>query len=128
MRQVYFRRMIMTDSHPAIHPADLQKLFFLKGWLDIHYLEKLSLPDLARRCLLNEFKLKKGFRQAYGTTVFGYIRQLRMDHASQLLRTGCPVTEAAFALGYEHPQHFSTAYKKYTGYQPFRVSVVPSSG
>ena len=38
------------------------------------------------KCLHNEFKLKKGFRECFNTTVFGYLREKRMERAGELLQ------------------------------------------
>ncbi|OJV14491.1 MAG: AraC family transcriptional regulator [Dyadobacter sp. 50-39] len=102
-----------------ISAADIDKLHQLKKFLDIHFLEEHSLAELSRICLLNEFKVKKGFKEMFGTTVFGYLRKLRMDHAEQLLLDASrSVEEVSDLLGYEHAQHFSTAFKKYRGVNP----------
>jgi AraC family transcriptional regulator, transcriptional activator of the genes for pyochelin and ferripyochelin receptors len=107
--------MIIED----ISPADMDKLHALKAILDRDFLNEFTLTHLSRACLLNEFKMKKGFKKLFGHTVFGYIRKLRMEYAqSLLLDGGRSVEEVADVLGYEHPQHFSVAFKKYTGVRP----------
>ncbi|GAB3559792.1 AraC family transcriptional regulator [Spirosoma fluminis] len=101
-------------------PADeVEKLFQLKAYLDANFLADHSLAHLSRFCTLNEFKVKKGFKQLFDTTVFNYLRKLRMEHAGELLRHhSLSVDEVADRLNYEHSQHFSIAFKKYTGYTP----------
>lgn len=37
------------------------------------------------RSVLNEFKLKQGFKAYYGTTVYGYITRLRMETAKKMI-------------------------------------------
>jgi AraC-like DNA-binding protein len=107
-------------SNTETLPADeVDKLYQLKAYLDINFLADHSLAQLSRYCLLNEFKVKKGFKQLFDTTVFNYIRKLRMDHAGQLLRNSTlSVDEVADKLGYEYSQHFSVAFKKFTGLTP----------
>lgn len=100
----------------AIPKTDAERLQALKTYLDHNFLQEHTLSELCRMFLLNEFKLKKGFKQLFGHPVFAHIRQLRMQHATQLLRSGdMSIEQVANLLGYEHPQHFSTAYKKFTG-------------
>ncbi|QCR23153.1 AraC family transcriptional regulator [Pontibacter sp. SGAir0037] len=103
----------------TIRPDEAEKLYQLKAYLDTNFLADLNLTQLSRQCLLNEFKLKKGFKAVFGTTVFGYIRKLRMEYAAKLLKD-CVLTvdEVADALGYEHSQHFSIAFKNYMGVSP----------
>lgn len=98
---------------------EIRKLNQLKKYIDNHFLQKLSLSQLSRICMLNEFKVKNGFKSLFNTTVFGYIRQLRMEYACQLLRhSDRSVTDIADSLNYQYPHHFSTAFKKYTGKSP----------
>ena len=54
----------------------------------------------------------------FKTTDFAYIRMLKMEHAIQLLRQNMPAANVAYELGYEYPQHFSTAFKSYAGAYP----------
>jgi AraC-like DNA-binding protein len=103
--------------------ADVEKLYALREYLHRYYLQPdLSLAGLCREFGLNEFVLKKGFKQLFDTTVFGYIQRLRMEHARLLmLEGGLTVAEAADALGYANPQHFSSAFKKLWGDSPGRL-------
>lgn len=111
-----FRGPQPTDG---ISATDADKLHQLKNFLDTHFLEEHSLAELSRICLLNEFKVKKGFRELFGTTVFGYLRKMRMDYAERLLLDSSrSVEEVSDLLGYEHAQHFSIAFKKYRGINP----------
>lgn len=102
---------------------DVEKLYALHDYLHRNYLkQELSLTSLGREFGLNEFTLKKGFKQLFNTTIFGFIQKLRMDHARLLmLEGGLTVSEAADALGYANPQHFSTAYKKQYGLNPGKL-------
>ena len=78
-----------------------------------------SLKDLARKAGLNDTKLKRGFRQIFGTTVFGYLRQYRMEQATKLLSAGqMNVDETAYALGFHDTAHFIRQFRKYYGTTP----------
>jgi AraC-like DNA-binding protein len=77
------------------------------------------LAELARLCGLNEFKLKKGYKEAFGATVFGHFNSMRMKQALLLLRnTDRSITEIAYETGYAHSQHFNRAFKKEFGISP----------
>ncbi len=78
-----------------------------------------SLPDLARQAGINEFKLKVGFKQVYGNTVYGYLYDLRMETARRMLESrNQQVKEIAFSIGYNNPSHFISAFKKKFGVTP----------
>ena len=108
-----------TPVHEDIRQDEAEKLHLLKTYLDANFLSELNLTELGKICLLNEFKIKKGFKLLFGITVFNYLRKLRMEHAAQILtNNSTPVDEVADILGYEHSQHFSIAFKKYMGVSP----------
>lgn len=78
-----------------------------------------SLGQLAGTVGLSESTLKRGFNQVFGTTVFGYIRARRMEHARQLLESGrATVLEAATLVGYANPSNFATAFRRQFGENP----------
>jgi AraC-like DNA-binding protein len=78
-----------------------------------------SLLELAHRVGLNDYKLKSLFRQVFGTTVFGYLHQQRMQRAHHLLQTSdLTVTEVANLVGYTSLSAFSTAFKKFYRISP----------
>nr|WP_295927643.1 AraC family transcriptional regulator [uncultured Dyadobacter sp.] len=118
----------MQESPSSAHSlslAEIERLHELKIFIESHFLEAFSLSSLSRLCLLNEFKLKKGFKELFGTTVFAYLRKLRMDFAAKLLLDSLKsIEDISEILGYEHPQHFSTAFKRHHGSSPsnFRCS------
>jgi len=78
-----------------------------------------ALAELARRAGLSETSLKRGFRQVYGTTVFGYLRSQRMARARALLASGeATVLEAAAQVGYSNPSNFAAAFRQEFGLNP----------
>jgi len=100
-------------------PADQEKLYAVKEFIATSYLEPLSLTALTRQFGLNEFKLKKGYKYFFQTTVFSDIHRLRMQQARHLLREGMMnVTETAYHIGYNNVSSFSHAFKKVFGFNP----------
>lgn len=81
--------------------------------------EPPGLKELAKMVGTNEFKLKVGFKNQYGTTVFGYLSDLRMQKARELLEVKkLQIQEVATLVGYTNPSHFIAAYKKKFGVTP----------
>lgn len=78
-----------------------------------------SLLSLARQVGLNDRKLKEGFRQVFGTTVFGYLHHYRMEKARELLHhKELNITEVARRVGYASRSSFYMAFKKKFGISP----------
>lgn len=106
-----------------IPPADVSRLQAVKDFLRENFLDShLSLTFLCRRFGLNEFKLKKGFKQMFGSTVFGYVQEMRMKTARRLIiEEKRNVNEVADFLGYSSPNHFSAAFKRLYGFPPAKL-------
>ncbi|HHP7231833.1 MAG TPA: helix-turn-helix transcriptional regulator [Xenococcaceae cyanobacterium] len=78
-----------------------------------------SLRDLAQEIGINECTLKRGFRQLFDTTVFGYLYQQRMEYARQLLQQReLNVSQVAKKVGYASQSRFATAFRKKFGVNP----------
>jgi AraC family transcriptional activator of pyochelin receptor len=99
--------------------SDIEKLLAVKEFIENNYLEPLSLASLCKSFSLNEFKLKKGYKELFNTTVFGHINSLRMEKAREFLSRGqMNISEIADFIGYKSIASFSTEYKKRFGYAP----------
>jgi AraC-like DNA-binding protein len=84
-----------------------------------HIGDPLTIKELARKVAMNECYLKKGFKEVFGTTIFDFYQQLRMEHAKYLLHDkSFSVTDVSSMLGYSSISHFSAAFKKHTGLNP----------
>jgi AraC family transcriptional activator of pyochelin receptor len=80
--------------------------------------EPPSLAELARVTGLNPTKLTSAFRAEFGTSVFGYLQEQRLQRAHALIMEGeASVAEAAFRVGYT-PAHFSSLFRKRFGLPP----------
>ncbi|MCH6257095.1 AraC family transcriptional regulator [Puniceicoccaceae bacterium K14] len=107
---------------PATLNRDELALNAAKQILENRLSEPHSLSALSREVHLNEFKLKKGFRERFNNTVFGYLRQKRMERARELLDNGASsIIEVANAVGYSNASHFARAFKEAFGSNPSRL-------
>jgi len=98
---------------------DRDRLEEARRIVEQEFVDPPSLLALARRVGLNDFKLKRGFRQLYRTTVFGYVRTLRMERARMMLAAGeSTVSEAALAAGYSCFGHFAKVFRQHFGIMP----------
>lgn len=107
---------------------DKQKLFEAKEVLQMKIDSPPTIVELSKLVNLNEYKLKKGFKELFGTTIFGFIHRTRMTLAKRLLLgTGKSSKEIAYEAGYSSPQHFSNAFKKEFGASPDSIRKNPKS-
>ncbi|HEY0272915.1 MAG TPA: AraC family transcriptional regulator, partial [Chitinophaga sp.] len=81
--------------------------------------EHISTLELARRIGMNDFKLKRGFKQLFGTTIFEFVTAARMEEAKRLLReTDLPIKSIAAGAGYKNMSNFIAAFKRRNGLPP----------
>jgi AraC-like DNA-binding protein len=81
--------------------------------------EPPSLEEIGRAAGCSPFHLSRTFSTATGMTIPQYTRQLRMERAAELLRSGkFNVTEAALEVGYSSLSHFSHAFHETFGCCP----------
>jgi AraC family transcriptional activator of pyochelin receptor len=99
--------------------TDIERLHAAKSQIQSQLEHPPSLIELAHSVGLNDFKLKKGFREIFGTTVFGYLREQRLNKAIELLEVKeLNITDIALEIGYQKPSNFSFAFKKQFGMNP----------
>ncbi len=99
--------------------ADKEKVAQAKELLVQRIGDPITIKELSRKVAMNECYLKKGFKEMYGTTIFDFYQNQRMEHAKYLLyEKGMSVTDVSMMLGYSSISHFSTAFKKQTGLKP----------
>lgn len=103
--------------------ADKEKLKAVYEYIEENYLLPQSLKALSQNFMLNEFKLKKGYKTLFNTTVFNHIHHLRMTKAKQLLaEENMNVSMVSDFMGYNNIAAFSAAFRKRFGYPPGKIS------
>jgi len=104
--------------------TDREKINQAREVLIQHIGEPITIKELSRKVAMNECYLKKGFKEMFGTTIFDFYQNQRMEHARFLLyEKGLSVSEVSALLGYSSISHFSTAFKKHTGIKPCELLI-----
>lgn len=102
-----------------LRKVDVEKIHAARDIILYNLSTPCTLIGLAQQVGTNEFTLKKGFRELFGTTVFGFWSEMKMTRARQLLtERGLSVGEVSELVGYKNAQHFSTAFKRRFGLPP----------
>ncbi|HEU5168007.1 MAG TPA: AraC family transcriptional regulator [Chitinophagaceae bacterium] len=79
-----------------------------------------SIPDLAKRVLLNEFRLKQLFKKIFGAGPYEYLMKKRLTKGKELLEQGLSVKETAAQVGYR-PSDFTTSFRNHFGFPPSAI-------
>ncbi|WP_320043702.1 AraC family transcriptional regulator [uncultured Desulfobacter sp.] len=93
-------------------PGDMDRIYYAREVMQKNLSNPPCLFDLAKISGMNHCKLNRGFKALFGNTVFGCLREMRLEKARQLLRTGkMNVTEVSNSVGYSCLSHFAKAFK-----------------
>jgi AraC-like DNA-binding protein len=99
--------------------SDIDRIYQAKEILLQNLEEPPSLIELARQVGLNDFKLKQGFRQVFGTSAFKYLHDYRLEKARQILALGeMKVEEVALRVGFNSRSYFALAFRQKFGLNP----------
>ncbi|MEW5421452.1 helix-turn-helix transcriptional regulator [Amorphus sp. 3PC139-8] len=115
-------------SAAALRPAAREKVALARDLLETRFHEDWTIPSLARAVGINERLLKQGFRTLVGNSVHAYLRDVRLDAASCLLREGRSVTDVAFAVGFDSLSHFSKVFRAAKGVAPSKYARLADEG
>jgi|UPI0005920290 AraC-like DNA-binding protein len=98
---------------------DIQKIKEARKILTSDLTNAPTIMELSRLSGINQQKLKKGFKQIYGTTISRYLRNARMEAAKYLLMEGrLSIGEIAQQVGYSNQSHFARRFKETYGATP----------
>lgn len=113
---LYFNRTEDANAEQCPFLVDEDNVLKIKKAKEIiiaNMSEPPSLQSLADQIGLNLKKLKMGFKQIYGDTVYGFLFDYKMDYARKLLDSGnYNVNEVGLKIGYSTGSHFIAAFRK----------------
>lgn len=87
-------------------------------YIDSHYMQKISVENIANRLGLDRRYLSQQFKKKTGFTIQGYILNIRLQAAKQYLVQGLSVTEAATLSGFNDVSNFSKMFTREQGSSP----------
>ena len=108
-----------TRQLSSLKPDDIDLIHLAKAILTANFENPPSLIELARQVGLNDCTLKRGFREVFGTTAFGYLHNYRLEQARQLLQEHrFNVSEIARMVGFASYTSLSKGFRKKYGISP----------
>lgn len=103
----------LSFVHFLVDEQNVLKIKKAKDIIISRMSEPPSLQDLANEIGLTLKKLKEGFKQIYGDTVYGFLFDYKMEQARRLLESNqYNVNEVGLKIGYSTSSHFIAAFKK----------------
>uniref|UniRef100_UPI00403FAC4A helix-turn-helix domain-containing protein n=1 Tax=unclassified Paenibacillus TaxID=185978 RepID=UPI00403FAC4A len=115
---VYLSRQYDTQEK-GIEGNNLMHLANAISFIEDHYLEPLSLEDIAGKSNISIRHLNRIFRSYYQMTPISYLQKLRLEKACHLLKNGnMSITEISYECGFNDSNYFTRQFKKTFGKSP----------
>ena len=118
---VLVQLVIEVANHPPRELEDEEAVLVrrIKHFADKHYMESLSLSDIANALNISLFYMSHLFKEKTGYTPLQYIATRQIGEAQTLLiHTDLSVQAIAERVGYLNPEHFNKVFKKQVGLPP----------
>ncbi len=105
-----------TEQYPKIYLY--RRLVQAKLFIDTHYADKIDLNNIADEANFSKFHFIRSFKNIYRKTPHQYLIFVRIEKAMDLLKSGMPVSETCYAVGFESVSSFCGLFKRMTGITP----------
>lgn len=107
------------NGRRKVGKAKKQNLQEVKDYLDANYAKRITLDMLAETFYINKFYLTRIFKEQFGESVTGYLLQVRITRAKQLLRfSPQTIEQIAAECGMHDANYFARMFKKVEGVTP----------
>lgn len=113
--------ILRKDRSNTLSSADEEQLSGVKRailYLELHFREKITLPQLASQAGFNPTYFSGIFHKITGETYIEKLNTLRIRHAKTMLADGYSVSEACFASGFGSLSNFLSIFKAKCGVTP----------
>lgn len=98
--------------------VQLEVALSAKRYIDTNFAEEINLALLSRREHVSKYYLIRIFKRYHGITPRQYLINKRIEQAKLLLRSGKPVSEVCYTVGFASINSFSTLFKAKTTMPP----------
>lgn len=119
---LFFGALIQSSKNKKEPVKNSIQDFYIQSTVDFvenHYMEEISVEDMAANLNLNRTYFSKLFKKATSKSPQDFLIQYRINKACHLLRsTDLPISQIALMVGYCNPFHFTRAFKGVLGDPP----------
>lgn len=105
-------------SNGKLNDRDFERIYEAASILRQYLKQDLRIKELAAMVLLNEKKLKQGFKQEYDMGAHAYQRYIRLEKVKSMLLEKRPRKEIIQATGFKTESGLSKTFKKVVGVTP----------
>ena len=114
--------IISTTNHEKRSSYRKQQVDIVKAvneYISTQFMKRITIDSLSDQFDIPTSTLKRCFKGVYGTTIYHYLKECRINAAKRLLQeSDQSILEIANAVGYENGSKFTSAFKEATGVTP----------
>lgn len=97
----------------------LEKMKMILKYIENHYMDKITIQDIAAETGLSQSHFMKYFKNTMGTSFIEYLNEYRLTMAGRLLVSSeSSILDIASEVGFENLSYFNRAFKKRFGQTP----------
>ena len=119
---ILFLCQLKPDDENILNPYLSEQLEVIKSIhlkLTNNLNQRFTIEELSSEYLMNATTLKNTFKSMYGLPIASYMKQYRIQAASNMLReNNASIAEVAASVGYESQGKFTKAFKELIGMSP----------
>lgn len=113
------QRLFKNITQPRNQAPTPSIIYNIKNYIDSHFMDDLTLEDLAKRTYLHKNYFLKQFKKYFKQSPMQYMMTVRLEHAKLLLtKTELSISEIALSLQFSNFSYFSEIFKKHFGVTP----------
>lgn len=90
----------------------------LQKYISEHYMDKLSLTQIANEIHANGSYLSRLYKTKTGQNLFDVINKMKLEKAKEYMSQGKRIYEIAQMVGFDDVSYFSRVFRKYEGCSP----------
>lgn len=90
-------------------------------YIEKHIKESINVEDIANNSYVSSYYLQVGFQIMTGYSIGEYIRNRKLYLAALDLKNNNKIIDVALNYGYETPESFTKAFKRFHGFNPSQI-------
>lgn len=115
---ILFRKCSLKKP-PVKNYRSLEKMKLILKYIENHYMDKITIEEMAAEVGLSQSHFMKYFKNTMGTSFIEYLNEYRLTMASRLLiSSDASILVIAEEVGYENLSYFNRTFKKRFGQTP----------
>lgn len=108
-----------ASAQPPMEQEHTRKIKSVLAYMDRHYREPLTVPELAASCYLSEYYFMRIFKKYVGMSCMDYLKNVRLQKAAEAFLAGeTSPLEVSLSSGFRNLSYFYREFKKKFGMTP----------